>query len=180
VDEKELIKQCLDGNRSAQQQLYKMYASKMLGVCYRYAHSMDEAKDFFQDAFIKVFRNLDRFKGEGSLEGWIRRIMVNTSLNHLKASHKFIETLNEYDYADQPEWQADSQTDAKEIMEEIRLLPTGFRTVFNMYAVEGYSHKEIAEALGISEGTSRSQYARARAHLMKKLTGKSITGEKKS
>jgi RNA polymerase sigma factor (sigma-70 family) len=180
VDEKELIKQCLAGNRNAQQQLYKMYASKMLGVCYRYAHSMDEAKDFFQDAFIKVFQNLGRFKGEGSLEGWIRRIMVNTSLNHLKASHKFIETLNENEHADQLEWHGDNDADVKEIMEEIRLLPTGFRTVFNMYAIEGYSHKEIAETLGISEGTSRSHYARARVHLMKKLSGKSIAGEKKS
>lgn len=151
----------------------------MLGICYRYVQSLEEAEDILQDGFVKVFTHLKKFKGEGSLEGWIRKVMVNTSLNYIKANHRFTESIKEDEVEDHPEWSADSDAETKEIMEEIRLLPTGFRTVFNLYAIEGYSHKEIGQMLNISEGTSRSQYSRARNVLMKKLTGKMSREEKR-
>ena len=137
----------------------------MLGVCYRYAQSLEDAEDVLQDGFVKVFTHLDKFRGEGSFEGWMRKIMVNLSLNHIKIKKYFIGQ----EAIDEVQWQP-AEMDAREIMDEIRLLPPGFRAVFNLYAIEGYSHKEIGEMLGISESTSRSQYTRARALLMKRIS----------
>lgn len=150
----------------------------MLGVCYRYFRSSAEAEDALQEGFIKVFKHLKNYKGEGSLEGWIRRIMVNTSLNQLKAKHHFTESIDENELEDHVGWSVENEAEITEIMEEIRQLSAGFRTIFNLYAIEGYSHREIGEMLGISEGTSRSQYSRARTVLMKRLSGKSITGDR--
>jgi RNA polymerase sigma factor (sigma-70 family) len=178
VEDINLINECLAENRIAQKRLYKMYAAKMLGVCYRYFRSKAEAEDALQEGFIKVFTHLKNYKGEGSLEGWIRRIMVNTSLNQLKARHRFTESIVENELEDHIDWSVDNDAEISEIMEEIRQLSTGFRTIFNLYAIEGYSHREIGEMLGISEGTSRSQYSRARSVLMKRLSGKSITGNR--
>jgi RNA polymerase sigma factor (sigma-70 family) len=166
VDEKKLIRECLAQNRVAQQELYKRFASKMLAVCYRYAHSIEEAEDALQEGFIKVFGNLKKYKGEGSFEGWIRRIMVNTSITLLNSKPAFdpIDDLSD----DENNWQA-AELNAAEVMEEIRQLPRGYRMVFNLYAIEGYSHKEIAAMLKITESTSRSQYTRSRFLLMKRL-----------
>jgi RNA polymerase sigma factor (sigma-70 family) len=175
VEETSLIKECLKENSQAQQQLYHQYAAKMLGVCYRYVHSLEEAEDVLQEGFVKVFLHLKKFNGNGPLEAWIRRIMVNTALNQLKKRHTFMEPLDENHFKEKETF-FNPEMEAKEIIEEIRQLPLGFRTVLNLYAIEGYSHKEISKMLGISEGTSRSQYARARRAMMKRISGKPFSG----
>lgn len=167
-----LIKDCLANRPSAQKQLYEEFAAQMLGVCYRYTKSMEDAEDVLQEGFIKVFRNLSQFKGEGELGGWIRRIMVNTALNFLKKNEKYQSELSFTDNilhpvsSDNPE----INLNAKELALLIRQLPAGYQTIFNLHAVEGYSHVEIGKMLGINEGTSRSQYSRARALLISKIT----------
>jgi RNA polymerase sigma-70 factor (ECF subfamily) len=139
----------------------------MLGLCYRYAHNKADAEDMLQEGFIKVFQMLHQFRGEGSLEGWIRRIVVHTCINVLKKNRKFTDCL-EIEHAFQlatPHDAIPSISQAKDIVESIRLLPLGYRTVLNLFAIEGYSHREIADMLGIGESSSRSQYARAKTHL---------------
>ncbi|WP_126970787.1 RNA polymerase sigma factor [Gynurincola endophyticus] len=160
----ELVKDCVRGKAKAQKQLYDMFAENMLGVCYRYTRSLTDAEDVLQDGFVKVFQNLHQYKFEGELGGWIRRIMVNTALNYLKRESRYhhdeIGEDSSYQIAakDNPEL----HLSAKEIAQLIRKLPTGYRTIFNLHAVEGFTHVEIAKMLEINEGTSRSQYARAR------------------
>jgi len=152
--------------------LYERFSRKMYGVCLRYTDDKDEAQDILQNGFIKVFENIETFKATGSLEGWIRRIMVNTALNHYrqdKASRLKVD-LDSVDYMLEGSDNVGGELDAKELLKVIQTLPAGFRAVFNMFAIEGYSHKEIAEQLNISEGTSKSQYSRARAYLQKLLT----------
>jgi len=164
MDAHRLVKDCLKGRPEAQRQLYDEFSEVMLGVCYRYTKSLMDAEDVMQEGFIKVFRNIGQFKFEGELGGWIRRIMVNTAINYLKKSRKYQYDLSFEDEQlhpitrDNPEL----KIDAKEIADYIRQLPTGYQTVFNMHAVEGFTHVEIGQVLGISENTSRSQYMRAR------------------
>ncbi|MBC7851005.1 MAG: RNA polymerase sigma factor [Chitinophagaceae bacterium] len=168
MDHTLLVKDCLKGKASAQRELYGLFAEHMLGVCYRYTKSITDAEDVLQEGFIKVFRNLHQFKSEGELGGWIRRIMVNTAINYLKKNSRYQTELAFTDAGlhpvtdDNPEF----HLNAKELAELIRQLPTGYQTIFNMHAVEGYSHVEIGKILGINEGTSRSQYARARSLLI--------------
>jgi RNA polymerase sigma factor (sigma-70 family) len=170
LDEQLLVKACLKGNRESQQQLYEQYAPKMLGVCYRYAHTREEAEDFLQEAFITVFRKLGQFRNEGSLEGWIRRIVINTSLNGIKARYPVTEPLEDLSPESFTDQVVAPQTGSEQdLISIVRTLPDGYRTVFNLYAVEGYSHEEIGKLLGIKATSSRSQYARARELLMKKL-----------
>lgn len=170
MSDAELVGLCLKGKREAQKQLYDRYASKMLGVCYRYANSREEAEDFLQEGFILVFRKLDQWKGEGELGAWIRRIMVNTSLNSIKSKHRLSEKLNIIPIDSVAYHSASEEPlSGNELMELIHQLPIGYRTVFNLYAIEGYSHEEIADMLGIKAGTSRSQFTRARELLMKRL-----------
>jgi len=144
--------------------LYSRYAPQMLGVCYRYTKSLQDAEDVLQDGFVRVFKFLHQYDSRGDLGAWIRRIMVNTALNYLKQSKKYQHDL----LFDTTELHAVSADDpevllnAKEIAEMIRQLPTGYQTIFNLYAVEGYSHAEIGQMMGINETTSRSQYMRAR------------------
>ena len=163
-----LVKDCLKGYPQAQRELYKHFAEGMLAVCYRYTKSMTDAEDVLQEGFIKVYRNLHQYKSEGELGGWIRRIMVNTALNYLKQNSRYQSDLSFLDNTmhpvtnDNPEM----QLNAKDLAEMIRQLPTGYQTIFNMHAVEGYTHVEIGKLLGINEGTSRSQYSRARALLI--------------
>ncbi|HEY8387187.1 MAG TPA: RNA polymerase sigma factor [Parasegetibacter sp.] len=151
-----------------QSELYQRFAPKMYGVCLRYASQPDDAQDILQEGFVKVFRNIDRFRMEGSFEGWIRRIMVNTAIeffrrkNHLQPIGEREEQTLDSDYTDALDHLAE-----KDILTLIRQLSPGYRTVFNMYVIEGYSHKEIAEMLGINEGTSKSQLARAKGLLQK-------------
>ncbi|MHC1776063.1 MAG: RNA polymerase sigma factor [Lentimicrobium sp.] len=172
MDERQLLKDCLDGNVQAQKRLYELHARKMFGVCLRYASDHSMAEDFLQEGFIRVFTKLGSFKFQGSFEGWIRRIMVNTSLEMLRKNDVLRYTV-ELDASIQV---SDEETPVNEVIDQTVLLhllqemPTGFRTVFNLFAVEDLSHKEIAEMLNISEGTSKSQYARARAWLQKRLT----------
>lgn len=168
MNERDLVKQCLRENPGAQRELYEQYAKSMLGLCYRYTKSINDAEDVLQDGFVRVFGNLKQFKFEGELGGWIRRIMVNTALNFLKRNKKyrdemfFTEAPLHPITTDNPEL----LMQAKEIADLIRQLPPGYQAIFNLHAVEGYSHVEIGKMLGISDGTSRSQYARARALLV--------------
>lgn len=170
MNESELVKECLRGKRDSQKRLYEQFAPKMLGVCYRYASSREEAEDFLQETFITVFRKLDQWKNKGPLGAWIRKIAVNTSLNGLKARHRF--TADSHIISiDNISYEAGCHDPAsdKELMELIHNLPLGYRAVFNLHAIEGYSHEEIGEMLDIKPGTSRSQLARARELLMKKI-----------
>ncbi|NDC79366.1 MAG: RNA polymerase sigma factor [Chitinophagia bacterium] len=156
-----------------QEALYRKYSARMYAVCLRYAGSADDAKDFLQEGFVKVYRNLERFRGEGSFEGWMRRIFVRTAIEHLRARRLQTAPLPEgHDTDDESGWSALDGLALEDLMRMIRLLPDGYRTVFNLYAVEGYSHREIGEMLGISEGTSKSQLARARKALQEMIGDK--------
>jgi RNA polymerase sigma factor (sigma-70 family) len=168
--EDELVKGCLRRDRNAQRQLFDLYSSKMYGLCYRYVRHAMEAEDIMVTAFTKIFERIEQFKGEGSFEGWIRRIMVNEALTHLrKARTMYLET--ELEQADrEPDYdKLSDHLEAEDLMKMIQELPAGYRLVFNMYAIDGYSHKEIADHLGISENTSKSQLSRARVYLQKML-----------
>lgn len=164
MDDHQLIKDCIKGKTAAQKELYNLFAGPMLGICYRYTKSIADAEDVLQEGFVKVFRNLHQYKFEGELGGWIRKIMVNTAINYLKKNTRYQTELLFTDdqlhavVDDHPE----VRMSAKELSELIRQLPTGYQTIFNLHAVEGFTHVEIGEILGIHEGTSRSQYARAR------------------
>lgn len=171
-DEKVLVRSCLRHNRAAQKELYESYAPEMLGVCYRYAKDMHDAQDILQEGFIRVFKHLKTFKGEGDLGAWIRKIMVNSSLSYLKRHRRYkeemvfdIQPLHPVDSGENPE----VNMSAKELAGYIKELPIGYQTIFNLYAVEGYSHVEISEMLGITDSTSRSQYLRARHLLIKRI-----------
>lgn len=169
-DEKDMIQGCIDGKRACQKMLYDRFSSKMLGVCMRYAKDRAEAEDMLQEGFIKVFQNIARFKNEGSFEGWIRRIMVFTAINFFKhRSRKFQEDLD-HEEADAPYHDGIvEKISAKEIIALVQQMPEGYRMIFNLYAVEGYTHKEISEITGVAVGTSKSQYARARAYMQQLL-----------
>ncbi|TDB63659.1 RNA polymerase sigma factor [Arundinibacter roseus] len=164
--EAQLIKGLREANAKAQRKVYEKYAPKMLGVCLRYVHDEMGAEDVLIEGFMKVFDKIDQFKGEGSFEGWIRRIMVNEALGYLRQQKRIQEDTNlEVAQVVADENRADQNLEAEEMIQMIHKLPTGYRTVFNLYAIEGYSHAEIAEMLGISESTSKSQLHRARALL---------------
>lgn len=175
--EEDLIKGCLRRDRAAQQQLYDLYSSKMYGICYRYVRHAMEAEDILVTSFTKIFDRIDQFKGDGSFEGWIRRIIVNESLTYLrKARAMYVET--DLEAADrEPDYEGLSDhLEAEDLLNMIQQLPAGYRVVFNMYAIDGYSHKEIADQLGISENTSKSQLSRARTYLQKMLAEHDIRG----
>ncbi|MBL0742798.1 RNA polymerase sigma factor [Chryseolinea lacunae] len=171
--EDELIKGCLRRDSSAQRLLYDTYSSKMYGLCYRYVKDSMEAEDILVTAFMKVFDKIGQFKSEGSFEGWIRRIVVNEALTFLRRNRSmYLET--DLEQADrEPDYNSLSDhLEAEDLLKMIQELPTGYRIVFNLYAIDGYSHKEIAEQLGISENTSKSQLSRARVYLQKILQDK--------
>ena len=161
---------CLRDDARAQKQFYERFAGRMLGVCYRYAGNRHEAEDLLQEGFIRAFHHLKDFRGEGSLEGWLRRIMVTTALNFLKRE-KHLREQEELNHAAEETHEALDilkQLESQEVMKLIQQLSPGYRAVLNMFAIEGFSHKEIGEILGINESTSRSQFTRAR-QLLKKL-----------
>ncbi|MBS1559854.1 MAG: sigma-70 family RNA polymerase sigma factor [Bacteroidetes bacterium] len=170
-NETELIDGCLRQNHRAQQQLYQRYAGKMYAVCCRYVKDRAQAEDILVMAFTKLFDRISQYKGEGSFEGWVRRIMVNESLSYLrKYKNMYLETDIEA-AAFEPDYQKlENELEASDLLKLIESLPVGYRTVFNLYAIDGYSHLEIAAQLGISENTSKSQLSRARTYLQKKLT----------
>lgn len=170
LNEDELIEGCIKQDVHFQRMLYERYANKMMGVCLRYCNSRQEAEDVLQDAFIKIFDKIKTFEKKGSLEGWIRRIMVNSALkSNDKRVYKF--EPGNLEHVQEPTFNAKaiSNMETQTLMDIIRQLPEGYKAVFNMYAIEGYSHKEIGEELGISEVTSRTQYARAKKYLKKLL-----------
>ena len=182
TDNNKLIRDCLHGKPAAQRALYEQYAPSMLGVCYRYTKSINDAEDVLQEAFVKVFKHLQQFEGKGELGAWIRRIMVTTAINYLKRHSRYQADLSFSDMALHPV-SSDNPTvatDAKDLADLIRQLPPGYQTIFNLHAVEGYTHVEIGKILGINEGTSRSQYARARALLISWLEKQSGTQKKTS
>ncbi len=167
----ELLKRCLLGERKAQEMLYKQFASKMLGVCTRYATDRMEAEDMLQNGFIKVFKNLKDFRGEGSFEGWMRRIMVHCSIEYYRKHHKMIQIADVSELSNEPSVNPAvlANMDVNDMLGLIQRLSPGYRLVFNLYAIEGYSHKEIAEIMGITEGASKSQLSRARAILKEQV-----------
>ncbi len=176
MTEEALLKGCMNNDSAAQRELYNRYSSKMLAVCYRYAHSREDAEDMLQEGFIKVFLQVHTFENRGAFEGWIRRIIVHTCINILKKNKKFNESVDII-HATSMQIREESVSaiiQAKQVVECIRLLPIGYRTVLNLYAVEGYSHREIAGMLDIEESTSRSQYTRAKAMLEDILVRKKI------
>ena len=167
IDE-ELIEKCLKGDQRAQQALFEKFAGKMMSVCMRYAGDREKAQDLLQDGFVKVFVHLHKFKGEGSFEGWIRRTMINTALDELRKRNRLqIDAdISEAEHLAGGGEMSTSGLRVEEMMTIIQAMPTGYRTVFNMYAIEGYSHQEIANELGMSESTSKTQYRKARTYLM--------------
>ncbi len=178
--DKNIIDDCIDGKRHAQNKLYKKYASAMLGLCLRYAKNKDEAEDILQEGFIKVFLNIKGFRKEGSFEGWIKRIMINTAITHNKQNlkHQYQTDINEIEESHVvEELKKDDDTiklPRAKLMEIIQSLPDGYKMVFNLYIFEQYTHKEIGEMLGISDNTSKSQLSKARRLLSQKIA--EVTG----
>ncbi len=170
ISEADLIKGCINRESRMQEELYNRFAPKMYAVCLRYSNNTDDAQDLLQEGFIKIFKNLDRFRAEGSFEGWIRRVFINTSIEHYRRKVNLFSTSEKEETHIQ-----DSSSNAldklaeKDIIKLVQELSPGYRTVFNMYAIEGFSHKEIGGILGISEGTSKSQLARAKGILQKRV-----------
>ena len=182
MDYNRLVKECLKGHPPAQRELYEHFAESMLGVCYRYTKSVTDAEDVLQEGFVKVFRNLHQYQNKGELGAWIRRIMVNTALNYLKKNARYQSELSYADTSLHPVTDDNPEVllNGKELAELIRQLPTGYQTIFNLHAVEGFSHVEIGKLLGINEGTSRSQYARARALLTAWLKKQTVETKKET
>ncbi len=176
MTEQAIITGCLHNDAAAQRELYNRYSPKMLSVCYRFGQSREDAEDMLQEGFIKVFTQIHTFQNKGAFEGWIRRIIVHTCINFLKKHKKFSESVDlaYANYIQVKEETVPSIMQARQIIECIRLLPLGYRTVLNLYALEGYSHKEIGEMLDIEESTSRSQYTRSKAMLEAILIRKKI------
>jgi RNA polymerase sigma-70 factor (ECF subfamily) len=180
LTENSLIQACITGSRKSQKELYEIFAPKMFALCLKYAKNNMDAEDILQEGFVKLFNNLHRFRGEGSFDGWVRRIFVNTAIEHIRRKN-VTTTVGEgleNSIVDRQKSALDNLYE-QDIICKANTLSDGYRTVFNLYAVEGYSHKEIANHLGITESTSKSQFSRAKALLRCILTGKPTkrTGE---
>lgn len=176
MTEQAILTGCLNNDPVAQRELYNRYSPKMLSVCYRFAQNREDAEDMLQEGFIRVFTQIKSFRNSGSFEGWVRRIIVHTCINFLKKYKKFNESLDLAYVTDVQvrEEAIPSLMLARQVVECIRLLPVGYRTVLNLYAIEGYSHKEISLMLDIEESTSRSQCTRAKTMLESILIKKKI------
>jgi len=174
----EIIHKCQDGNGGAQTALYHLFSAKMYGICLRYAKDSAEAEDFMQEGFIRVFNKVSQFEFKGSFEGWIKRIMVNTALEKFRKNDRLypVEEMKIFESTEYVEETISSIT-ANDLLWIIQKLPPRYRMVFNLFAIEGYSHLEIAEMMKISEGTSKSNLSRARVILQKSVT--EYFGEKK-
>jgi len=171
-NEQQIIEGCVRGESWAQKQIYEQYSSIMMGVCVRYASDSETAKDLLQDGFIKIFTKANTFNGTGSFVGWIRRIFVTTALEYLRQNNALKQSANidDYDYSiEDVDVSILDKISADDLMKCVAALPNGYRTVFNLYAIEGYSHLEIANMLHVSENTSRSQFMRARKMLQKSV-----------
>ncbi len=172
--EKELIQKCICGDSMAQKELYEKYSPLFFAICVRYMPSREEAEDVLVMGFTSIFTKLNTFKNEGSFEGWMKRIIINTAITTLRANNKYYEMKDENgeiekDRVSTSENMIYSQVNIKDILKQIQQMPTGYRTIFNLYAIEGYSYEEISSLLGINIGTVRSQLAKARKTLQKKL-----------
>jgi RNA polymerase sigma factor (sigma-70 family) len=169
--EEKIIRACQKGEASAQREIYNKYSRKMMGVCLRYVNSRFEAEDILIAGFMRVFEKIGQYKHEGSFEGWLRRVMVNEALGYIRKNKSiYMEVeIDKADYQSDYNTEASTHLEAEELLQLVQGLPTGYKTVFNLYAIEGYSHKEIADMLGISENTSKSQLSRARALLQQQL-----------
>lgn len=168
--EEEIIAGCKQGKANCQEKLYQLYSRRMMAVCVRYTSSRFEAEDIFHEAFVKVFKHIESYSG-GSFEGWVRRIFVNTAINHYHKNRKYQEQLDYSTIEDSAPSTEDiiSQISGQELQTIINQMPEGYKLVFNLYVIEGYNHREIAEALNIAEGTSKSQLAKAKSFLKKTL-----------
>lgn len=165
-----LLNGCLKQKRDSQYQLYKLLSSKMYGVCLRYASNYNEAEDIMQEGFTKLFLNLEKYRGDGSFEGWARRIFVNTAIEQYRKTSKMFSVVDvEIAYNEEASDNIDVNLNQEDILKLIQELSPGYRAIFNLYIIEGYSHREIGEILEISEGTSKSQLSRARSILQKKI-----------
>jgi len=175
IIEESILEGCIAGKREAQYELYKKFASSMLAVCFRYARNREEAEDFLQEGFLKVFQKIASFRREGSFEGWMKRIMINHALNEIKKNKRApfledIEAINETEIVDLEEPTGNmAPIPADVLLEMIKSLPVGYQIVFTLYVIEDYSHKEIANELNISENTSKTQLLKARRVLKSKL-----------
>jgi RNA polymerase sigma-70 factor (ECF subfamily) len=166
ISESDLITGCLQGDRRMQEELYRRFSPRMYAVCLRYAGNAEEAEDILQEGFIKIFKKLESFRGEGSFEGWIRRIFVNTAIEHFRRKRYLMPVTEKEENTIEGKYtSALDDLAEKDIIALIQELSPGYRTVFNMYVIEGYTHKEISDMLGISEGTSKSQLSRAKVIL---------------
>ncbi|WET04438.1 RNA polymerase sigma factor [Flavobacterium johnsoniae] len=168
-EETKIIKLAVENNRQAQQQIYSKFSSKMLSVCRQYIKDIQLAEDVMITAFMKVFTNLKNFEHKGSFEGWIRRIMVNECISYLRVQKKVKFAEDEF-FVEESFNEIDSQFTVEQIQYLIDALPDGYKMVFNLYAIEGYKHNEIAKMLGINEGTSKSQLSHARKMLQTQIT----------
>jgi RNA polymerase sigma-70 factor (ECF subfamily) len=177
---KNIINGCLKGDRRDQELLYRRYAARLYAVCLQYSGNDEEARDILQEGFIKIYENLVHYKFEGSFDGWVRRIMVNTALEKFRSKHNLYR-VDDIDQIPEPNAEPDNEDyaglEARDLMEIIRELPPRYRIVFNLFAIEGYSHKEISDMMSISEGTSKSNLSRARVILQRRVG--SYTGLKK-
>jgi RNA polymerase sigma-70 factor (ECF subfamily) len=181
LSESDLIQGSINGDRRMQELLYNTYSPKMYGVCLRYSGNDDDAQDILQEGFVKVFRNLPHFRAEGSFEGWMRRIFVNTAIEHYRKKVNLQPVgENQESTLETNDWSALDRLAVKDIMQAVQELSPGYRTVFNLYVIEGYTHKDIAQMMGISEGTIKSQLARAKAILQNVITGKKKGSNKNS
>ena len=168
ITHEELIKGCIRGDRLYQKHLYEIYHGKMMGVCLRYTGRYEEARDVLNEGFMKVYKNLHRYKPSHSLESWMKRIMINTAIDNYRKNKKHNHQVDLDNAQRKPDENTENILDklsAEEILKLVQELPPSYRTVFNLYVIEGYNHREIAESLGISEGTSKSNLAKARAKL---------------
>ena len=182
ASEKKIIEGCIRGKSKAQYQLYRKYSSVLLGIALRYTSNKSEAEDVLQEAFVKIYIKMDTYKFDGSFEGWLKRIVVNTALNHNRSKKKeqLVRAMHpgdEYQISKEPsEEQIMPQFNAEDLLNMVQELPKGYRVVFNLYVVEGYTHKEIGEILDVSENTSKTQLFKARAMLRNKLSVRGIVG----
>lgn len=169
--EEEIIEGCKKGNKKAQKLLYDLYSRKYYGICLRYFKNSNEAEDALQEGFVRIFNNIGKFRFEGSFEGWMRKIIVNTTLNFYKSNfkHYYGTDYDEVEEKIEDEYSASDTLTVELMLKTIQELPDGYRIVFNLFEIEGYSHKEIADMLGISVNTSKSQLMKAKKMLQKKL-----------
>lgn len=168
-EERELIELAVENNRHAQHKIYSKFSPKMLSVCRQYIKDLHQAEDIMITAFMKVFTNLKNFKHEGSFEGWIRRIMINECISYIRVQKK-VKFIEDENYFEESFNNIESQFSVEAIQFLIDNLPDGYKMVFNLYAIEGYKHQEIAEMLGINEGTSKSQLSHARKMLQNNIS----------